>query len=315
MPKTITLVILYIEFSIISTPKIENSKINFWRCFLIERIIALMAARGIKGIKLATELGLAKNAVSEWKSGKAKPGTEAIIKIADYFGVTTDYLLTGKTNNSRPTIINLVENQKEDTNMTKNTKEGLSMNEKAREALHSLNDMFCSILERLIEHGNRVESKANVEALLKRLGIDKYILLAWANYRYLETPPSVFVLDELANALQNGFGVEEFGSSTDKYIKHIADFEYYSLKEEAESQELKQRNIKIASLEKENARLQNEPRKAKQGAIEATEIASLEKENERLKQENAKLQNELQKTKPSVYETDIDDEKDAKMQD
>ena len=68
----------------------------------IDRILQLMVATGVKGTTLAGELGLSKNAVSEWKSGKAKPSTDAIMKIAQYFGVTTDYLLLGETAEPTP---------------------------------------------------------------------------------------------------------------------------------------------------------------------------------------------------------------------
>ena len=55
-----------------------------------------MEERGLNGMQLAKETGLPKNAVSEWRSGKAKPGTDAVVKIADYFNVSTDFLL-GRT--------------------------------------------------------------------------------------------------------------------------------------------------------------------------------------------------------------------------
>lgn len=42
------------------------------------------------------DLGLSNSAISEWKKGKAKPSLEAVVKIARYFGVTTDYLLLGE---------------------------------------------------------------------------------------------------------------------------------------------------------------------------------------------------------------------------
>jgi len=63
---------------------------------MIERILRLIEERGITAYKLTTDLGLGSGAVTEWKKGKSKPGTEAIIKIARYFGVSTDYLLTGE---------------------------------------------------------------------------------------------------------------------------------------------------------------------------------------------------------------------------
>jgi len=60
---------------------------------VVDRILSLMEKKGIKGTHLAEEIGLSKNAVSEWKSGKMKPSASAIAKIAVYFGVSTDYLL------------------------------------------------------------------------------------------------------------------------------------------------------------------------------------------------------------------------------
>ena len=63
---------------------------------MIERIVMLMKERGLNGKQLAEEIGIAKNAISEWKSGRIKPSTDVVIKIADYFGVSCDYLLTGK---------------------------------------------------------------------------------------------------------------------------------------------------------------------------------------------------------------------------
>ena len=63
---------------------------------MIERILDLLEERGITAYKLTTDLGLGNGVVTQWKQGKQKPGTDAIIKIAKYFGVSTDYLLTGE---------------------------------------------------------------------------------------------------------------------------------------------------------------------------------------------------------------------------
>ncbi|MCL2413552.1 MAG: helix-turn-helix domain-containing protein [Bacteroidales bacterium] len=55
-----------------------------------------MENKGIRATKLTTDLELPNSAVTDWKKGKYKPSTDAIVKIAEYFGVSTDYLLTGK---------------------------------------------------------------------------------------------------------------------------------------------------------------------------------------------------------------------------
>lgn len=75
---------------------------------MIEIILKLIENAGITNNKLLSDLNLPLSAISEWKKGKAKPSVEALVKIADYFGVSVDYIL-GRTNttteiNSRNTI-------------------------------------------------------------------------------------------------------------------------------------------------------------------------------------------------------------------
>lgn len=53
----------------------------------------LCEKRGIKPSKAAEECGINKSNVSNWKNNGYVPRGEALNKIADYFGVSTDYLL------------------------------------------------------------------------------------------------------------------------------------------------------------------------------------------------------------------------------
>ena len=46
--------------------------------------------------KVAKEAEVTQTALSNWKLGKSTPTTQTLQKIADYFGVTIDYLMTGK---------------------------------------------------------------------------------------------------------------------------------------------------------------------------------------------------------------------------
>jgi transcriptional regulator with XRE-family HTH domain len=55
-----------------------------------------MESANINARKLTTDLELSGSTITEWKKGRAKPSTDAIIKIANYFQVTTDWLLTGE---------------------------------------------------------------------------------------------------------------------------------------------------------------------------------------------------------------------------
>ncbi|MBQ9866776.1 MAG: helix-turn-helix transcriptional regulator [Lachnospiraceae bacterium] len=55
----------------------------------------LCKSRNITPNKLAKELNFSNAIATAWKKG-SPPNTERLIKIADYFGVSTDYLL-GRT--------------------------------------------------------------------------------------------------------------------------------------------------------------------------------------------------------------------------
>ena len=60
---------------------------------LHEQIRRLRTARGITQVELAHRLGVSKQSVSNWESNNIQPSIELLEKIADLFGVTTDYLL------------------------------------------------------------------------------------------------------------------------------------------------------------------------------------------------------------------------------
>lgn len=65
--------------------------------------ISLCKRSNKKPSVVATELGINKSNVSNWKNNGYTPRGDALQKIADYFGVTTDYLLTGEDTKKAPT--------------------------------------------------------------------------------------------------------------------------------------------------------------------------------------------------------------------
>jgi transcriptional regulator with XRE-family HTH domain len=65
------------------------------------RLKELREQKGISQVKIAKILGFAQNTISNWESGKRDPDSETILKIADCFGVTVDYLL-GKDEKNFP---------------------------------------------------------------------------------------------------------------------------------------------------------------------------------------------------------------------
>ena len=48
---------------------------------------------GVNQVELAKIFNVSKQTISNWESGKRKPDTDTIFKLANFFGVTTDYLL------------------------------------------------------------------------------------------------------------------------------------------------------------------------------------------------------------------------------
>ncbi|CAG9702676.1 Putative transcriptional regulator [Clostridium neonatale] len=55
----------------------------------------LMKEHGVTAYKVSKETGIATSTLSDWKKGRSTPKQDKLQKIADYFNVTMDYLLTG----------------------------------------------------------------------------------------------------------------------------------------------------------------------------------------------------------------------------
>ena len=62
------------------------------------RLKKLRKERNISQLKLALDLNLNQNSISRYENGEREADYETLIKFADYFGVSLDYLL-GRTEN------------------------------------------------------------------------------------------------------------------------------------------------------------------------------------------------------------------------
>ena len=62
------------------------------------RLKEIRKARGISQLKMALDLNTNQNTISRYETGEREPGICELIKIADYFNVSVDYLLE-RTNN------------------------------------------------------------------------------------------------------------------------------------------------------------------------------------------------------------------------
>lgn len=59
----------------------------------MKSICYLRKEKGITQQKLATEIGVAKSTICQYEKGARTPDNETLIKIADFFGVSVDWLL------------------------------------------------------------------------------------------------------------------------------------------------------------------------------------------------------------------------------
>jgi transcriptional regulator with XRE-family HTH domain len=65
----------------------------------------LMKENGVTAYRVSKECGIAQSTLSDWKTGKGHPKADRLQKIADYFNVSIDYLLTGKDAKLRPLTV------------------------------------------------------------------------------------------------------------------------------------------------------------------------------------------------------------------
>lgn len=62
------------------------------------RLKELRKQKKISQLKLAIDLNTNQNTISRYETGEREPGLKELIKIADYFNVSIDYILE-RTNN------------------------------------------------------------------------------------------------------------------------------------------------------------------------------------------------------------------------
>ena len=67
-----------------------------------KRICALRKAKGLKQEELALQLGISGQAVSKWENDQSYPDISMLPRLAELFGATTDYILTGEQEQTPP---------------------------------------------------------------------------------------------------------------------------------------------------------------------------------------------------------------------
>lgn len=81
---------------------------------MYEIFAKLLSKNGKKAIDVSRATGISPTTFSDWKSGKSAPKQDKLQKIADYFGVTITYLMTGKEEDSEQKITSLSKSEELD---------------------------------------------------------------------------------------------------------------------------------------------------------------------------------------------------------
>ena len=63
---------------------------------MYEIFVKLLEKYGLTAYKVSKATGIAGSTFSDWKTGRSNPKQDKLQKIADYFGVSLEYLMTGK---------------------------------------------------------------------------------------------------------------------------------------------------------------------------------------------------------------------------
>lgn len=87
---------------------------------IYDTISRLCEERGIAITALENELGLGRGVIGKWKKGTS-PNMNKLKKIADFFDVTLDYLMTGKEKEWQPVL-----SDKEERDLDKKVEDLLS---------------------------------------------------------------------------------------------------------------------------------------------------------------------------------------------
>lgn len=100
----------------------------------IDRLEKKLDEKKITKTELATDLGIRRPTLSEWKKNGAIPAGDVCLKIANYLGVSVEWLITGK--------------EKEEA---KTEKASVSKKEQVQKKLNALTQDFFNSLQEIIK--------------------------------------------------------------------------------------------------------------------------------------------------------------------
>ncbi|ECC1922799.1 helix-turn-helix transcriptional regulator [Listeria monocytogenes] len=119
-----------------------------------KKISELRNKRGISQIQLAKDLNVSTSTIGMWETDKRAIKDELIVQLADYFNVTTDYLLGRDDNNLADTIAAHI-----DSNATE----------------EDIKEILAYIEEKRKEHANEREINITEIASKEDEAVDKFV--------------------------------------------------------------------------------------------------------------------------------------------
>lgn len=75
--------------------------------------------------RVCKETGLTTATISNWKAGRYTPKADKLQKIADYFGVTIEYLMTGENSSEVPSPVLTARDERDIEKILENTRNQL----------------------------------------------------------------------------------------------------------------------------------------------------------------------------------------------
>lgn len=130
---------------------------------MYEIFVELLHKYGVTPYKISKETGISQTTLSNWKSGRSLPKVESMQKIADFFGVSLEYLLTGKEADLKEPVLK----PKDERDIAKRLEDTLADLENSQEALmfsgEALDDETRELLKASLENSIRI-AKINAKA-------------------------------------------------------------------------------------------------------------------------------------------------------
>ncbi len=102
----------------------------------------LLDEKGIKNADISRATGISNMTLSDWKNGKSTPKQDKLMKIADYFGVSLDYLMTGSDNKHSDADALLDVRISEDTELKEAIKKYYSLDDRKKKHVIELIELL-----------------------------------------------------------------------------------------------------------------------------------------------------------------------------